>query len=237
MKTMTISTIADLSNHVERHFLDDRTTTVIYRGHGAASFLLKPKAGRLSPPKHSGRTTLNESLMLELFRRQSTDRIPIVADNDWELLAVAQHHGMPTRLLDWTRSPLAALYFAVAKECESRHRDGRPKNEDAEIVALRSEKIQLTRPLPPQPLKITSVIKYVPRITTPRLRAQSGLFTAHPEPTKAYEPNGIIRLRIPYNRRKPLKDALYRHGINENVLFPDLDGLARHIEWLQTAGH
>ena len=87
------------------------------------------------------------------------------------------------------------------------------------------------------PLKIKQVIKYVPRITTPRLRVQSGLFTAHPNPKEEFAPPGILRIRIPYLMRKELKDSLYRHGINESVLFPDVDGLARHIDWLQIDGY
>lgn len=41
----------------------------------------------------------------------------------------------------------------------------------------------------------------------------------------------------PHGKRQELKESLYRHGINESVLFPDLDGLARHIDWMQTASH
>ncbi len=174
--------------------------------------------------------------MLELFRRQSADRLDVAVADDWELLAIAQHHGLATRLLDWTRSPLVALYFSVCKECESRDPDGRPRCEDAEILAWRSPKENLSKLLPKSgPLKIEKTIRYIPRIVTPRLRAQSGVFTVHSTPTQDFEPDGaLVRVRIPYGKRKGLKDSLFRHGVHEAVLFPDMDGLARHIEWCQT---
>ena len=104
-----VKTIAALSELVESSFKDDKRTTVLYRGHGAASFVLQPKVGRLLSSENSTGEAVNEALMLELFRRQSTDRIEFATANDWELLAIAQHHGLATRLLDWTRSPLVAL--------------------------------------------------------------------------------------------------------------------------------
>jgi hypothetical protein len=239
-----VTSIAKLSELVESEFKDDIPTTVIYRGHGAASFRLIPKVGRLKPNANSGRKTVNEELMLELFRRQSVDRVPVPAADDWELLAVAQHHGMATRLLDWTRSPLVALYFAVCFQCETRYEDraneGRPKREDAEIIAWRCRKKDLTEPLPEcGPMKIERTVRYIPRIVTPRLRAQSGLFTAHRIPTEEFRPDSgvVYRIRIPHDARQPLKVSLFRHGIHEGVLFPDLDGLAHHIQWCQTKCH
>ncbi|MBZ5666741.1 MAG: FRG domain-containing protein [Acidobacteriia bacterium] len=234
-----VTTIAGLSELVESQFKDNKKTTVLYRGHGAASFKLQPKVGRLRPSLNSAGKTVNEALMLELFRRQSTDRVEVCAADDWELLAIAQHHGLATRLLDWTRNPLVALYFCVGKECETRDSSGRPLREDAEIVAWRCRKKDLSKPLPIcGPLKIKKTVRYIPRIVTPRLRAQSGVFTAHPAPTMEFKPAGeIIRIRIPYARRKDLKDSLFRYGIHEGTMFPDLDGLARHIEWCQTKCH
>jgi hypothetical protein len=234
-----VKSIAKLSCLVELHFKDDQQTTVIYRGHGAASFGLRPKVGRLRPVKNSQKAAVDERLMLELFRRQSVGRLEVAAVDDWELLAIAQHHGLATRLLDWTRSPLVALYFGVCKECESRDPDGHPRHEDAEILAWRAPKENLSKSLPKSgPFKIKKTIRYIPRIVTSRLRAQNGVFTVHSEPTQDFVPNGdLVRIRIPYADRKKLKDSLYRHGVHEAVLFPDIGGLARHIEWLQTECH
>jgi len=239
MTVLTITTFAELSSLVESKFRDNKTTTILYRGHGAASFVLRPKVGRHLPPANSYSNKVNEKLMLELFRRQSVDRISITDADDWELLAIAQHHGLATRLLDWTRSPLVALYFTVCFECETRSSEGSPQREDGEIVVWRSPKIDLSTPMPEGPFKIKEIIKYVPRIVTPRLRAQRGIFTAHPDPEKEFKPeqHNFFRIQIPYEKRKELKDSLFRHGIHEEVLFPDLDGLARHIQWCQTKGH
>lgn len=231
-----VTSIAGLSELVESQFKDDKITTVLYRGHGAASFVLRPKVGRLLPSANSTEKHVNERLMFELFRRQSPDRIQVAAEDDWELLAIAQHHGLATRLLDWTRNPLVALYFCVWKEHETRDLGGKPLCEDAEIVAWRCPKEDLSKPLPP-PFEIKEPIRYVPRIVTTRLRAQSGVFTAHPAPKEEFNPPGIVRIRIPNAARKALKNSLFRHGIHEGTMFPDLDGLARHIQWCQTESY
>jgi len=238
-KDICVKSVADLCNVIESEFKDDLKTTVVYRGHGAASFELRPKVGRCLPVKNSKVKTVNEKLMLELFRRQSADRLEVATANDWELLAIAQHYGLATRLLDWTRSPLVALYFSVCKECESRDPNGCPRSEDAEMLAWRSAKKDLSKPLPTcGPLTIKKTIRYIPRIVTARLRAQSGVFSVHPDPTEVFEPNGshgaLVRIRIPFNDRKGLKRSLFRLGIHEAAVFPDLAGLARHIEWCQT---
>jgi hypothetical protein len=247
----TINTIAELSYLVDKdkRFWDEDETTVIYRGHGARSFKLIPKVGRAKAPHDSATPgKVNEELILELFRNQSVDRLAAPCANDWELLALAQHHGLPTRLLDWTRSPLVALYFAVCEEFETRYdgttnQKGKPKREDAEIIAWRCAKIGLkdlkNRLANNSPFEIDHTIRYVPRIVTPRLRVQKGLFTVHHKPKQDYEPPGrVVRIRIPYKKREKLKESLFYHGIDESVLFPDdLGALARHIEWCQTKSY
>jgi hypothetical protein len=107
-----------------------RRDSGVYRGSGHADWPLLTSLDRLGgvDPPHT-KCGLEEHI-LRNFIRYSRPHFPAARD-EWELLVAAQHHGLPTRLLDWTYSPLVAAHFATL----SRH--GRREHEDRDRAVWR----------------------------------------------------------------------------------------------------
>lgn len=199
--------------------------TVIYRGVKDSSYALIPKVGRFDCFALMSPEALEkeERTMLRLFKERAWTTFQNGISNTWEALALAQHHGLPTRLLDWSRNPLVAAYFAVEEE-----HDG-----DSLIYAYH-HKTFIKIDDKPDPFARKSIGKFIPNHVTPRITAQAGLFTIHPDPRKPLESDQIERWRIPEGARENLKRTLFKYGVHRASLFPDIDGFAKHVEWLRT---
>jgi hypothetical protein len=86
----------------------------------------------------------------------------------------------------------------------------------------------------PDPFQYRKVGKFIPRHITPRITTQGGLFTIHPDPYEPFASTDMEKIILPANLQTEFKRTLNRYGVNQFALFPGLDGLAAHIQWLQS---
>jgi type I restriction enzyme M protein len=219
MKEIEIHSFGELHEIIESY--DERT--IMYRGVKSVKFHLIPKIGRIVPPRSIGSREVNEKEILRLFKERALRFIDFTPTNDWDWLALGQQHGLPTRLLDWTNNPLVACYFAVEESSE----------DDRVIYAYKNQSYIDVEEYP-DPFRYRQVGKFIPWHISPRITTQGGLFTIHPKPYEQFESEDMEKLVIPNRLSSTLKRTLNKYGVDRFSLFPSLDGLSSHIEWLQS---
>ena len=177
IKSYSIRSLSNFLVHVEQEKREEEkngnNADFVYRGQQVDAPLL-PRLARLV---ESGNGSLGmERIMMEEFKRTHLSLTDIRPDSDWDLLSLAQHHRLPTRLLDWTYSALAALWFAV---------ENPPRKKDKKVLdgvvwlmkTAVTDFITESSRQSPYDKGVTRI--YRPRFVTRRIAAQRGLFTVH----------------------------------------------------------
>ena len=251
-----IRSLAELLVNLNELTGRDKEVRYYYRGDSSDSFQLVPKLARTEIFSHLSEVykcydirELEDKLLQRYMRFAGHyylggEHHPCVGGDPThaEWLCVAQHHGLPTLLMDWTLNPLVALYYAAGGPNPSKHKNenGRlwymilmrsaERTEMSVHVANRKTHRRMKNPRGPLIL--------VPWAFTQRIEAQAGRFTysGHSKPmtpldefegTKPWKDLGWFKVSS-VSKIQILRE-LDVCLIHEATLFPDLDGCARYL--------
>jgi hypothetical protein len=172
------------------------------------------------------------------------------ANNIREVYFIAQHYGMPTRLLDWTANPLAALFFSV--ENEQHHSDNgevfimeakgilpekaKPDEYPPNVVTMRHPHVQdaIRESFWGSTNKKRLIIPVRPDNEPGRIGLRSSCFTLHMHKSGTCTNPTLAKIPIPAKEKAALLKELHRLNINQFTIYNDLDHLSKDIKrvWL-----
>ena len=226
-------------------------TDMAFRGLSSAVYELRTGFRRTC-----GDHTELEHHILRAFRRYARTAEPSQTQTIWRSLILAQHHGLPTRLLDWTYSPFVAMHFATAGTTrydqdgviwmvdfvETNRRSPEPLQRFIREERCSAFTVEMLEQAAPTLRDFDAVpggphaIFFEPPSLDDRIVNQYALFSVMSDPQADMDrwltrhPGLSTRLIIPRELKWEIRDKLDQANITERVLFPGLDGLA---EWLK----
>jgi hypothetical protein len=221
-----------------------------FRGLACADHVMSSSLFRLAGGADTGR--LEMALLRNFSKYAHSERA--AADSVWNWLALGQHRGLPTRLLDWTYSPLVALHFATENPADF--------NVDGAVWCVNFVEANKRLPAPlrrileregSQTLTVDMLSAFhtlgefdalarepflvflEPPSIDRRILNQFALFSLMSSPRAVMDdwlrrnPALCRRVIVPAALKWEIRDKLDQANVNERILFPDLDGLSR---WL-----
>lgn len=252
IKSISIESLGELIDRVTPEKPDPvtgrRRDPAVFRGAPDADANLLTSLDRLGGDRLHAKGDL-ETHILRNFIRYSRPHLQREPENDWEHLVSAQHHGAPTRLLDWTYSPLVAAFFAMRPGPE---RDRVIWRLDWQLV---HEKFRLP-PLSMMPSDLGEIFEKGARFTPwdlferrdehtfaalieppsvdTRIVTQAAVFTLCSDKSMPFDrflekhglDKALTRFVIEAKHVARVRDQLDLVGMDERRLFPDLDGVA-----------
>ena len=233
-REIIIETLAEFVSYMEKNHIDKM---VLFRGQ-EENWSLIPKIARINLNYENPTILDAEKRMFNEFKRTSMPFLKTIPSSPWDWLALAQHHGMATRLLDWTRNPLAGLWFAIRNAPTSR--DGKLQNGVVWVYDVNKDDL-LDEKMRTNPFEGGRTMVFQPNHITPRIVAQQGWFTVHKymdherkfipfEKITKYK-DFLTKIIIPARSFGDIRNKLNLCGVNEYTLFPDLDGLCKYLVW------
>lgn len=224
---------------------DGYVGAVWYRGQARSEWSLTPGYVRLQAPP-------SEATLLKRFKQSAAMLIEIAPRESFDWLFLMQHYGVPTRLLDWSESPLVGLYFAVEDVAKDGVHDGalwilRPselnknahinnRDEEGYIPSFEDEELQSYSV---ESLAQNRRIQLLPVATiatrnNARIQAQLGVFTIHHHENTPIEAVGdsshIIKYVIPSAAKPTIAKQLHLLGFTKFQLFPELASVGAIIK-------
>jgi hypothetical protein len=236
LSNFDITNISDLLELVNGSVLDTQSW---YRGHIDFKWPLLPSVLRETGWQRA------ENNMLKRFRQEAAGRATPKPEDHWDWLSLAQHHRLPTRLLDWSTNPLVGLFFASERDdSDAGAADGalfvldpealNRTSVGADDVLLLGEDSALDAYLPSSGSVVPmGPVAVVAQQYFGRLMAQSGVFTLthHLDWRKLEEVDEIpiVKWRVPLVNKESIRNELESLNIDSASVYLDLDHFATRI--------
>jgi hypothetical protein len=211
MRTIKIMSFGEFQSAIESE------SAYMYRGVSEAGYQLLAKVAR-GWKLGTAMLQTSEQSLLDQFRVRAIQYVTLRPQNDWEWLALGQHYGLATRLLDWTLNPLVALYFACT---------GHSKKDGAIYFAERANELNVDAT--PNPFQLEDERAWSGLHIDSRMSAQSGIYTVSPDPTIPFESGVKLKVIVVASAKAPFVSLLERFGVYEAMLFPGLESVDKYV--------